>query len=284
MRRVADRASSIARRRPARTGRRTAHLPIAGLDPTDALALADHILGDLGIAPSIPFRELQGLLGRLGHSPLAIQLILPLLRNVHRAKLQVTIDGLLQGVNDASAAVLPRELTAALRLWFGRFPEAAHGALKRLTVFAGGADERRALVVADVPEADWADLRVALEQGGLLTVERPADVGGQPFLRFHQALVSVGTAGGSKVDGDTAARFITLYLDLAASLATAGSDGSEISAAELRRELPNLERALDLAASAGDAARARTAAVVLAPVVERLVSRREAHRLRSQWS
>ena len=138
--------------------------------------------------------------------------------------------------------------------------------------------------MSNVPEAEWTDLRVALEQAGLLTVERPPDVGGRPFLRFHQALASVGYAGGSGVDADTADRFVALYLDLAASLATAGPDGSEVPADELRRELPNLKRALDQAASRGDAARARAAAVALAPVMERLASRREAQSLLSRWA
>ena len=223
-----DRSLGDARLAP---GRRTAHLPVDGLAPPDALALADSILGDLAIDRSrIPFRELEALLRRLGHLPLAIQLVLPLLRDLHRAKLQVILDGLLQGGDAAPASALPRELAAALRLWVEHLPEAARAWLKRLTVFAGGADERRVLVVADVLEAEWTDLRVALEQGGLLTVERPPDVGGRPFLRFHQALALVGYAGGSGVDADTAARFVALYLDLAASLATAGPDGSEVSA------------------------------------------------------
>ena len=115
-----DRSLGDARLAP---GRRTAHLPVAGLDPPDALALADRILGDMAIDRSrIPFRELQALLSRLGHSPLAIQLVLPMVRDVHWAKLQVTLDGLLQSADVAVAAALSRELTAALRLWVDASP------------------------------------------------------------------------------------------------------------------------------------------------------------------
>ena len=57
------------------------HLSLPGLCPDDAYILASQLLSDLGIDRNrAPYEDLQELLKQLDYSPLAIQLVLPALR------------------------------------------------------------------------------------------------------------------------------------------------------------------------------------------------------------
>ena len=65
------------------------YLPLAGLRPDDAYILASQLLSDLGIDRSrAPYEELQELLKQLDSSPIAIQLVLPALRERSLATLR----------------------------------------------------------------------------------------------------------------------------------------------------------------------------------------------------
>jgi len=70
-------------------GRQTMYLPLSGLRPDDAYILASQLLSDLGIERSrAPYEDLQELLKRLDYSPLAIELVLPALRERSLATLR----------------------------------------------------------------------------------------------------------------------------------------------------------------------------------------------------
>ena len=141
-------------------GKWVAHLAIEGLDPQDAVLLADQLLSELGIERArIPYRDLCGLLGQLDNLPLPMQLVLPSLRDVHRVKLQADLAAALERAAAGPGADLPRSLLAALDLWLGRLPDGTRSLLDRFSPFAVGADERRLLQVTQIPDAEWADLR-----------------------------------------------------------------------------------------------------------------------------
>jgi hypothetical protein len=62
---------------------------LSGLRPDDAYILARQLLSDLGIDRNrAPYEELQELLKQLDYSPLAIQLVLPALRERSLATLR----------------------------------------------------------------------------------------------------------------------------------------------------------------------------------------------------
>ena len=228
-------------------GKWVAHLAIEGLDPQDAVLLADQLLSELGIERArIPYRDLCGLLGQLDNLPLPIQLVLPSLRDVHRVKLQADLAAALERAAAGPGADLPRSLLAALDLWLGRLPDGTRSLLDRFSPFAVGADERRLLQVTQIPDAEWADLRAtrAVRAADRRTSGRcrrphfptiPPDPGAIPCARPRGD------------DTGLVMRFVDHYIDLAASLQAITEGGTASSRAEEERELPNLKSALELA-------------------------------------
>src|SRR5205807_832395 len=79
-------------------------------------------------------------------------------------------------------------LLASLEYSLHRLSEQHRVLLQRLEVFEGGAIEEDLLTITEIAEADWVELRKALEQAALLTVELLEGVG-SPFLHFHPVLI-----------------------------------------------------------------------------------------------
>src|SRR5438045_8477278 len=77
-------------------GKGVAHLPLSGLHPEDAYALASRLLNDLQIDRArAPYAELRDLLSQLDHHPLAIQLVLPALQELPLSKIRADFAALL---------------------------------------------------------------------------------------------------------------------------------------------------------------------------------------------
>src|SRR5262249_16646127 len=134
------------------------------------------------------YQQLRELLPQLGHHPLSIQLVLPALRTSSLTKIQQDFVALLPQFTDDAETGRNRSLLTSLQYSLRRLSEQQRMLLPRLWVFEGGAMEDDLKVIAKIAETDWAELRSALEQTALLTVEQIEGVS-PPFLHFHPVLI-----------------------------------------------------------------------------------------------
>src|SRR5947209_2478483 len=169
-------------------GKQVALLAVGGLYPEDAYALASRLLEDLGIDRArAPYQELRDLLDQLDHHPLAIQLVLPALRELPLSKIRADFGSLLPKFVDDTTTGRNRSLLASLDYSLRRLSDEQWALLPRLALFEGGANEADLLAITEIPESEWAKLRPALEQAALLMAEQVANFTA-PFLRFHPVL------------------------------------------------------------------------------------------------
>jgi hypothetical protein len=169
-------------------GGRVAAFPLGGLTSYDAYALASRLLEDLDI-PRIhaPYADLRDFLLQLDHNPLAIQLVLPLLKDRSLNTIRTDFTALLHTFIDDHTEGRNRSLLASLDYSLRRLSDTQRALLPRLAVFEGGAREKDLLEVAEIAEEEWTKLRQTLEQVALLTPE-PIPGITDPFLHFHPAL------------------------------------------------------------------------------------------------
>src|SRR6266702_1366931 len=156
-------------------GKQVAHLPLGGLHPEDAYALASRLLEDLGIDRArAPYQELRDLLVQLDHHPLAIQLVLPALRELPLATIKSDFSKLLKLKQFADQTVEGRNasLETSLQYSLQGLSAEQRAWLTRLALFEGGARESDLLVITEIPESTWMALRSVLEQSALLTPEQ----------------------------------------------------------------------------------------------------------------
>src|SRR6202022_1392335 len=136
-------------------GKNVAHLPLAGLHPEDAYALASRLLEYLGIdRAKAPYVELRDLLKQLDYHPLAIQLVLPALRetSLSLAKIKAEFGELLPKFKDDTETGRNGSLLASLDFSLRRLSEEQRSLLPRLAVFEGGANENEILQITEIPE------------------------------------------------------------------------------------------------------------------------------------
>jgi hypothetical protein len=172
-------------------GRQTVYLPLSGLLRDDAYILASQLLSDLGIDRNCaPYEDLQELLKQLDYSPLAIQLVLPALRERSLATIRTEFAELLPTFVDDTATGRNRSLLASLEYSSRRLSEEQRALLLRLAAVEEGASEDSLLEITQIPKAAWASLRPSLEQVALLTAERAHEGTDVPFLHLHPVLVS----------------------------------------------------------------------------------------------
>lgn len=234
-------------------GRAAAHLALGGLHPDDAYALASRLLEDLQIPRErAPFVELRDLLAQLDGHPLAIQLVLPSLRDLPLARVAQEFAALLPRFADDTESGRNRSLLASLEYSLGRLGPAQRALLPRLAPFEGGALERTLTMIAGFSEAEWAELRPALEQAALLQVEQVDDSVTTPFLRFHPILTPYLRGLPGAADPARETRFAQGYAALAHTMYQADNRSPIQARAIVQRELPNLRRALDLLLAAGE--------------------------------
>jgi tetratricopeptide (TPR) repeat protein len=228
-------------------GSQVAHLPLRGLTPDDAYALASRLFTDLGIDRArAPYAELRDLLIQLDHHPLAIQLVLPTLRERTMDTIQTSFAALLPHFTTDTVSGHNRSLLASLEYSLRRLSEAQRTLLPYLALFEGGANESCLLDITEISETAWSPFRQALAQAALLIIE-PLPGWNSPYLHFHPILTPyLRSQPGASPAPDLQARFIDSYTAFAASLYQQDTEHPQRIRAMLVRELPNLRAALSL--------------------------------------
>jgi len=228
-------------------GNHTRHLSLQGLQPGDAYALASHVLSDLGIdRVRVPYAGLRDLLAELDYHPLAIQLVLPALRNHSLATIRAEFAALLPTFVDDSATGRSRSLLASLDYSLHRLSIEQLAWLNRFTFFEGGANEHDLLMITEIPEQAWSILRSTLEQSALMTVEWVHEDIRTPFLHFHPTLVPYLRSRSRADDLTLRERYAQKYYSTANNMYTQDNYHPEAIRALAWRELPNLRRALEI--------------------------------------
>ena len=228
-------------------GQKAAHLPLAGLYPEDAYTLATRLLTSLGIdRRRTPYAELRSLLRSLDHHPLAIQLVLPLLRQVPIARIAIEFALLLPKFEDDTATGRNRSLLASLECSLQGLSPAHRALLPRLALFEGGATEDNLLAITQIPVGEWATMRPALEQAALLTTEQVHKSLRFPYLHFHPVLAPFLRGQRGADDAMLRDSYRQRYYGLATYLYQQDQRRPLPVRALVQRELPNLRRALDL--------------------------------------
>lgn len=226
-------------------GNQAMHLSLKGLHPDDAYALANQLLAKLEIDHArAPYEELRHLLVQLDHHPLAIQLVLPSVRERSLTTIQSEFATLLPLFKDDEEAGRNSSLLASLDYSLRRLSQEQRALLPRLAIFEGGANEDDLLAITGIPEPHWATLRSALENASLVTMEL---ANGVQFLRFHPVLVPYLRQQQGPDDGALSERFARQYYGLVKKLRDDDTQHRPYFVRRLvRRELPNLRHALEV--------------------------------------
>jgi len=233
-------------------GEKVAYLPLRGLYPEDAYALATRLLTSLDIERArAPYKDLCDLLVQLDHHPLSIQLVLPALQTITLATIRADFAALLPKFADDTETGRNRSLLASLDYSLRRLSAEQRALLPRLALFEGGASEDDLLAITEIPEAEWAKLRPALEQAALLTAEQVEGITA-PFLRFHPVLAPYLRGQPSADDGPLRDRYTQRYYAAANYLYQEDNRNPQPVRALVQKELPNLRRALALLLEAGN--------------------------------
>jgi len=262
---------------------RVTHLELKGLRPQDAYLLASHLLDDLDIDRArAPYIEMYETLAQLDHHPLAIQLVLPALRELPLSQIKSDFAALLPTFTDDRASGRNRSLLASLEYSLRSLSEEQRSLVSRLAPFEGGASEARLLAITQIAEAEWAKLRPALEQAALLRAEQVHEDIIVPFLHFHPVLTPYLRNRFQADDEALRERYIQYYYELANYLFFEDEHNPEPVRALVRRELPNLRRALELLLKTGELEDAARIADYIARFLYLFGLEREHHRLRQQ--
>jgi tetratricopeptide (TPR) repeat protein len=265
-------------------GRQVAHLALGGLYAEDAYTLASRLLVDLQIDRArAPYAELRDLLKQLDYHPLAIQLVLPAMRTIPLATIRADFAKLLPNFKDDAATGRNRSLLASLDYSLQRLSEEQRKLLPRLALFEGGASEDDLLAITEIPEAEWVKLRPALEQAALLTAEQVANIT-TPFLRFHPVLAPYLRSQPGADDAALRERYTQRYYALASYLYDEDNRNPHPVRALVRKELPNLRRALELLMEAGDVDAASGMADNIAKFLDYFGMLRERDEMRRQMN
>lgn len=265
-------------------GQHTRYFPLLGLRPDDAYALASQVLSGLGIERSrTPYAELRALLAELDHHPLAIQLVLPALRDRSLAAIRADFANLLPTFVDDTTTGRNRSLLASLDYSLRRLPQEHRALLARLAVFEGGAGEDDLLAITQIPQEAWAMLRPALEQAALLVAEQVHKQLVPPFLHFHPVLIPyLRQQAKEHKDEALRQRYARHYAAMAFYYEREAFQHPELAYAVVPRELPNLRAALALLLQAGDLDVASKMADSLVVFLTHLGLIRERDRLRQR--
>lgn len=226
-------------------GNHARHLSLQGLHPDDAYAFASQLLTKLEIDHArVPYEELRDLLVQLDHHPLAIELVLPMVRERSLTTIQSEFATLLPLFQDGKGTGRNGSLLTSLDYSLRRLSPEQYSLLPRLAVFEGGANEVDLLAITEIPEPQWATLRSALEEAALVTMEL---ANGVQFLHFPPVFVPYLRQQPGSDDGRLSERFARQYYGLIKKLRDEDTQRSPFLVRRLvRRELPNLRRALEV--------------------------------------
>jgi len=228
-------------------------LLLKGLHLEDAYLLAVHLLNRLGIDRQyVPYAQLRDLLAQLDHHPLAIQLVLPMLRTLPIHSIQQEFAALLPQFADDTLMGRNRSLSGSLAYSLQRLSAEQRAYLPLLAIFEGGALEGNLLTVTEIPADEWNSLRQALRRAALLIVERVHAKVGTPYLHFHPVFVPYLRSQLPCYDEAVRTRYVQRYHLLARVLYDEDAVNPQPVRASIRRELPNLRQVLLLLLEAGD--------------------------------
>ena len=143
-------------------------------------------------------------------------------------------------------------MEVSLQFSLQRLGEETRAALPDLAVFQGGAMEAVILDVTQMEEELWQNSRQELEQASLVTIEELPNVN-YPFLRFHPTLLPyLTTQLRAERRAEVETRYWQNYYGTAGGLYELDIQHPHEARAIAVRELPNLQRALQLAMAAGE--------------------------------
>ena len=227
------------------------HVALQGLAPHDALALAAMILETHGLDRSqVNRQDLLDLMERLGGHPLSLNLVLPHLQKYTAAELSSRFEELLPGFKEGAAKARNESLEVSLQFSLQRLGDETRAALPDLAVFQGGAMEFVLLKVTQMSADLWQQAKQELEQAALVTAENLPNLN-IPFLRFHPTLLPyLTTQLPAERRPEVENRYWREYYGTANSLYELDTQHPEVARAIAVRELPNLQRALQLAMAA----------------------------------
>ena len=237
-------------------GRACQRMELEGLAPDDALDLAAAIL-EAHSLPRPPRRALQELLDFLKGHPLSLQLALPHLRHFSPETLVAEYQQILPRLKTGAGQERNESLEVSLRFSLDRLGEEARAWLSRLWMFEGGAWEPVLLDVTEIPAETWNALKPQLTSTALIRLEEIPGVT-VPFIHFHPTLAPFLRANaplpmgeGAGGEGQIETRYWQAYYALATQLYHDDTQHPAEARALVRRELPNLQRALGRALEAG---------------------------------
>lgn len=229
------------------------HVALQGLAPHDALALAAMILETHGLdRAKVNRQDLLNLMERLGGHPLSLNLVLPHLRKYTAAELSARFEELLPGFKEGAAKARNESLEVSLQFSLQRLGEETRAALPDLAVFQGGAMEYDILNITQMNEKLWQYVKWELEKASLITIEKLPNVD-FPFLRFHPTLLPyLANQLPAKRRAELENRYWRAYFRTVVELDKLSTPHPHEARAMAVRELPNLQRALQLAMAAGE--------------------------------
>ena len=199
-----------------------------------------------------PYAELRALLKQLDYHPLAIQLVLPQLQHLSLQTIRTEFAALLLKFKDDTATGSNSSILASLDCSLRRLSQEQKDLLPRLSIFEGGAMEDDLLAITEIPEQVWTSLRPALEQAALLTAEQVHVAYRVPFLHFHPVLIPYLRSQSKEEDVALRERYAQRYYAVANYYYQQDNQYPEPVRAVVRRELPNLRKALELLLRDGD--------------------------------
>ncbi len=238
-------------------GEKVAHLSLGGLRAWDAYALATQVLKNAGMdSKRVSPPELYDFLDYLDYHPLAIQLVLPLLREQSLSEVKSNLAKFLPNCVDGNTQGRHRSLMDLLGSTLRRLSRAEVAMLHRLVFFEGGVCEDTLLKVTAFSHDEWSALRESLERVELLMIEQVHQAITARFIHFHPALAPYLRGQSGSGDEELRKRYIQRYYALAEDLYQTDKRCMDHVLALVRRELPNLKHALELLLRAGDLDRA----------------------------
>ena len=132
-----------------------------------------------------------------------------------------------------------------------RLGEQTRAALPALAVFQGGAIESLILAITEMDAEMWKQARAEMQAAALVKVESLPNIN-VPFLQFHPTLLPyLATQLATERRAELETRYWQAYYRLARELYQFDTQHPIEARAIVRREMPNLSRALDLALDAG---------------------------------
>jgi tetratricopeptide (TPR) repeat protein len=236
-------------------------MELRSLSAPEALELATVILQRKDVPLGQPGWErdrIVSLLATLGHHPLSLELVLPHLRHLSPAAVEIDLGRLLDRFTDTTAEEeRNRGLLASLAFSTSHLSDDAQQVLPWLGCFDGGAFEANIIALSEIDPESWTGVRDELLATALVEVDDEILAGNRPFLRFHPTL-AYAAATTEVADQDAAReRFVTIYLASAAGVdKLLRGESPATGMAVMEREEGSMRRAVELAFAAGDHRRA----------------------------